>query len=327
MMDSRAGIGGGNFGGAGSPSALIGTGLDEAGAHLTLDAAERLGISIVDTAYSYAAGASQRMIGSWFAADTDRVARTTIVDKVGVAERDGELRLDLSFDLVIAHAASGRERLGVDSVDVVMAHAPDAETPVEETLSGFGSLIADGLARGWGISNIDGPGLTEWLETARRLGIPAPVFVENEYNLVRREAEATVLPICRDEGIGFLAYSPTASGLLTGKYRRGEPPPEGSMMALRPDMASEIDDRVELLIAAVSEVASAHQVSNVAVAFGWLLEQPGVTPLAGPSKPHHLEAIEQALALDLSDDDVQRLAGTPSPPSAGASGNRRRGEV
>lgn len=309
MMDSRAGIGGGNFGGAGSPSALIGTGLDEAGAHLVLDAAERLGISIIDTAFSYAAGASQRMIGSWLAADLDRVNRTTIVDKVGVAEREGQLQLDLSFDSVIAHAAAGRERLRVDSVDVVMAHAPDADTPVEETLSGFGSLIADGRAHAWGISNIDGPGLTEWLEAAGRLGISGPVFVENEYNLVQREADETVLPICREEGIGFLAYSPTASGLLTGKYRRGKPPPEGSMMALRPDMAADIDDRVELIIAAVSEVAAAHQVSNVAVAFAWLLEQPGVTPLAGPSKPHHMEAIEQALALDLPDDDVERLAG------------------
>lgn len=150
--------------------------------------------------------------------------------------------------------------------------------------------------------------MIEWLETADRLDLSAPFFVENEYNLLEREAEETVLPICRETEIGFLAYSPSAGGLLTGKYRRGEPPPEGSLMALRPDMQVEIDDRVEQVIAAVTEVAALREVSNVAVAFAWLLQQPGVTPIAGPSKPHHMEAIEQALDLDLPDDDLQQLA-------------------
>lgn len=308
VKESRAAIGGGNFGGAGSPSALIGAGLDEAGAHRALDEAERLGITIIDTAFSYAAGASQLMISSWLAADPDRVRRVSIVDKVGVAERDGDLQLDLSFDSVISHAAAGRERLGVETVDAVLAHAPDPETPAEETLNGFGSLINDGFAGGWGASNIDGPTLTEWLETADRLGLPAPIFVENQYNLLQREAEKAVLPTCRDTGIGFLAYSPSASGLLTGKYRKGEPPPEGSMMALRPDMASEFDDQAANLITAVTEVATAHRVTNVAVAFAWLLSQSGVIPIAGPSKPHHMEAIEQALQLELSDTDLGRLA-------------------
>lgn len=306
-MESRAAVGSQNFGGVGSPSALIGAGFDESGAHQVLDSAESLGISIIDTAFSYAGGASQEMIGSWLAADPGRASRMTIVDKVGVVERDGELQLDLSFDSVISQAATGRKRLGVDAVAVILAHAPDPETSAEETLEGFGTLINDGLAGGWGVSNIDGPILTEWLETARRLDLPAPLFVENEYNLVQRKAEETVLPVCREEGIGFLAYSPSAGGLLTGKYRRGEPLPEGSLMALRPDLAEDIDDRVEELIAAVTEVAAAHEVSNVAVAFAWLLAQPGVTPIAGTSKPHHIEAIEQALELELTDHDMKRL--------------------
>ncbi len=308
MVESRAAVGGQNFGGVGSPSALIGAGLNESGAHQVLDAAESLGISIIDTAFSYAGGASQEMIGSWLAADPGRASRMTVVDKVGVVERDGELQLDLSFDAVLSDAATGRARLGVDAVDVVLAHAPDPETSAEETLEGFGSLISDGLAGGWGVSNIDGPTLMEWLEAARRLDLSAPLFVENEYNLVQREAEETVLPVCREEGIGFLAYSPTASGLLTGKYRRGEPPPEASLMALRPDMIEDIDDRVEELIAVVTEVAAGHDVSNVAVAFAWLLNQPGVIPIAGTSKPHHMEAIEQALELELSDHDIKRLS-------------------
>jgi aryl-alcohol dehydrogenase-like predicted oxidoreductase len=308
MVESRAAVGSQDFGGIGSPSALIGAGLDESGAHQVLNAANSLGISIIDTAFSYAAGASQEMIGSWLAADPGRASRITIVDKLGVVERDGEIQLDLSFDSVLSQAATGRKRMGVDAVDVVLAHAPDPKTPAEETLEGFGSLIGDGLAGGWGVSNLDGPTLMEWLETASRLDLSAPRFVENEYNLVRREAEETVLPLCREEGIGFLAYSPSASGLLTGKYRRGEPPPEGSLMALRPEMVEDIDDRVEELIAAITEVAAEHDVSNVAVAFAWLLNQPGVTPIAGTSKPHHMEAIEQALQVELAGHEVERLS-------------------
>ncbi|HSJ35465.1 MAG TPA: aldo/keto reductase [Acidimicrobiia bacterium] len=308
MRGRRVAIGGGNFGGAGSPSALIGAGLDAPGAHRVLDTAERLGITIVDTAFSYAAGASQEMIGIWLAADPDRAGRMTIVDKVGVIERDGELQLDLSFESVIAHAEAGRSRLGVDAVDVVMCHAPDPETPAEESLSAFGSLIDAGLAGGWGASNIDGPTLTEWLEAARQIGLPAPIFVENCYNLLQREAGETVLPICREHEIGFLAYSPLASGLLTGKYRRDEPPPEGSMMALRPDMAADFDDRAAHIIAAVTEVAAAHGVSNAAVAISWLLSQPGVIPIAGPSKGHHMDAVEHALDLALSETDIERLS-------------------
>ena len=307
-MESPAAVGGQNFGGVGSPSTLIGAGLDESGAHQVLDTAENLGISIIDTAFSYGGGASQEMIGSWLASGPGRADRMTIVDKVGVVERGGELQVDLSFEAVLSHSATGRERLGVEAVDVVLAHAPDPETSAEETLEGFGSLVSDGLAGGWGVSNIDGPTLTEWLEVARRLDLSAPLFVENEYNLVRRDAEEAVLPICREEGIGFLAYSPSASGLLSGKYRRGQPPPEGSLMTLRPDMVEDIDDRVEALIAAIGEVAAKREVSNVAVAFAWLLEQPGVTPIAGTSKPHHMEAIRQALDLDLPNDDLQRLA-------------------
>ena len=312
MTRIRVAIGGGNFGGAGSPSALIGAGLDTRGAHRVLDSAERLGITIIDTAFSYAAGASQEMIGSWLAADPERVNRVTIVDKVGVFEMDGELTLDLSFDSVIAHAAAGRSRLGVDAVDVVMAHAPDEETPVEDSLSGFGSLIDDGVAGAWGVSNIDGPTLAEWLDTASRLGLPPPVFVENEYNLAEREAEETILPMCRERGIGFLAYSPSAGGVLTGKYRQGEPAPEGSMLALRPDAVSEVDDRATRIVAAVTGVAASHGVTNVAVAVAWLMNQPGVIPIAGPSKDHHMDAIEQALGLEMSEADFQRLADAAS---------------
>jgi aryl-alcohol dehydrogenase-like predicted oxidoreductase len=301
MFESRAAIGGGNFGGAGSPSALIGAGLDEAGAQAALDTAARVGITVIDTAHSYAAGRSQEMIGSWLADQPGRAEQMSVVDKVGVVERDGELMLDLSFDSVMEHAATGRSRLGVETVDVVMAHATDPDTAPNETLDAFGSLIDYGQARTWGVSNIDAETLTQWLDIAQRIGLPRPAAVENQYNLLQRTAEEDVLPICRSEGIVFLAYSPLASGLLTGKYRRDEPPTEGSMMALRPDMAADFDDEATSVIAAVSQAAADLDSSNTAVAFAWLLHQPGVIPIAGPSKPHHMDAIEEALELDLTD--------------------------
>jgi aryl-alcohol dehydrogenase-like predicted oxidoreductase len=301
MFESRAAIGGGNFGGAGSPSALIGEGLDEAGAHAALDVADRLGVTLIDTAHSYAAGRSQEMIGTWLAARPGRVERMRVVDKVGVVERHGELMLDLSFDSVLAHAATGRRRLGVEAVDVVMTHATDPDTPREETLEALGLLIDQGHARAWGLSNVDGKTLEQWLDIAQTIGLARPEAVENQYNFLERSVEEDVLPMCRGEGISFLAYSPLASGLLVGKYRRGEPPPDGSMMALRPDMAAEFDDRAADAIASVSRVASELDASMAAVAFAWLIQQPDVIPIAGPSKPHHMDAIEEALGLDLTD--------------------------
>ena len=306
-LAAPAAIGGGAFGGIGSPRELIGRGLDEGGTFEVLQRAMAIGVTIVDTAYSYAGGASQELIGRWLAADPARRDRLGIVDKIGVVERSGRLAPDLSAATVLRCAHEGRRRMGVDHVDVIMTHAPDPATPVGLTLSALLDLIEGGAARHWGVSNVGIDDLTAWLEAAEQLGAPDPLFVENEYNLLARADEAEILPLCRQRGIAYLAYSPLAGGALSGRYRPGEPLPEGSRMALRPDAAAALDDETHDAVAELVHFAERLEVSPAAAALAWVLAQPGVRPIVGVSRPSHLDALAAALSLSLSADDTAAL--------------------
>ena len=307
-LESRAAIGGGGFGGIGSPRALIGHGLDEEGTSAVLDRCLDLGVTVVDTAYGYAAGESHRLIGRWLAADPTRRARVAIVDKVGTVERAGALELDLSPASVAANAAEGRERMGVDAVDVLMTHAPDERTPIGATLLALAEEVEQGRALHWGVSNVDVAGFGEWLDEADRLGLPAPRFVENEFSLLARDDEAELLPLCRERDIGYLAFSPLAGGVLSGKYGKDQPPPADSRLALRPGAAAvltpELHDRLDRLRAH----AGAFGVTPAGLALAWVLAQPGVRPIAGARTPAHLQALEEALAQRLTADQAAEVA-------------------
>lgn len=307
-LDARAAIGGGGFGGIGSPRALIGRGLDELGTRAVLDRGLDLGMTIIDTAHSYAAGESQRMIGRWLAQDQSRRPRVAIVDKVGVVDGPDGLVADLSPGTVARCSAEGRTRLGVRSVDVVMAHGPDPDTPVRETLEAFAKLIEQDQARHWGLSNVNLDELRAWLEEANTLGVSQPLLVENEFSLLARGDESDVLPLCRKHRIGFLAFSPLAGGVLSGKYRRGEHPPPGSRLSLRPDaaasMTGELHERLEILAAR----SASFGVSPAGLALAWVMAQPGVRPIAGASTPAHLDAVAEAMAVSLTRDQAAHLA-------------------
>ena len=307
-LDARAAIGGGGFGGIGSPRALIGQGLDESDTHVVLDRCVALGVTIVDTAYGYAAGDSHRMIGRWLAADPARRARIAIVDKVGTVDGPDGLTVDLSRASVARCAEEGRARMGVEAVDVLMTHAPDPATPIRETLTALAEEVELGRDLAWGVSNVDGDELTTWLDEARRLGAPLPVIVENQYSLLERRDEDDVLPRCRRQGITYLAFSPLAGGVLTGKYRRGEAPPAGSRLAQRPDTAGELTSGVHDRIDAFVGRATERAISPAALALAWVLAQPGVRPIAGARTPAHLDALAEALDVHLTPADAEVVA-------------------
>lgn len=307
-LDAPAAIGGGGFGGIGSPRALIGRGLDEADTSAVLDRCVDLGVTLIDTAYGYAAGESHRLIGRWLAADPSRRNRVAIVDKVGTVSRGEGLAIDLAPAALLAHAAEGRARMGIARVDVVMTHAPDVDTPISATLPALAQVLERGHARHWGVSNVDAAGLHEWLREADRLGMPRPRFVENEYSLLAREDEADVLPLCRSAGIGYLAFSPLAGGVLSGKYHPGEPLPADSRLALRPDSAAVLTTEVYAGLDALSRRASALGVSPAGLALAWVLAQPGVRPIAGARTPGHLDALAEALSVELSSSQAAELA-------------------
>jgi aryl-alcohol dehydrogenase-like predicted oxidoreductase len=277
-----------------------------------LDRCQALGATVVDTAYGYAGGASHRFIGGWLAADAARRSRVAVVDKVGMVETSDGLASDLSPASVARCAAAGRERMGLQQVDVVMTHAPDARTPVRRTLSALAGLIERGHARYWGVSNVDVEGLHDWLDAARALGVPGPLLVENGLSLLERADLDDVLPLCRQHGVGYLAYSPLAGGVLTGKYRRGQQPPEGSRLALRPDAASDLTEEADRLVVRLAELAASLGVSLAGLALAWVLAQPGVRPVVGASKPSHLDALSEALGLRLTSEQAGALLLDPT---------------
>lgn len=310
MQDATGGpvvLGAGNFGGLGSPSELVGLGLDEAQAHAVLDRCTALGITFVDTAHSYAGGAADRMIGSWLSSGRDPRPRIAVLHKVGVVVEDGDLRVDVSPTRTRAQIDDALERLGVATIDVIAIHAPDDVTPPVDTARVFLDALESGQARAWGMSNVDVATLDAWLEAADRVGLPHPRLVENEYSLLERADEADVLPTCRELGIEYLAYSPLAGGVLTGKYQPGEPPPAGSMLDLRPESAAALDDHVHAVVAAVQRVAADRACSSAAVALAWVRDRSGVRPIVGPRRPEHLDAVEEMLRLSLTDADRQLL--------------------
>lgn len=318
MQDATGGpavLGAGNFGGLGSPSELLGLGLDEEQAHDVLDRCTALGITFVDTAHSYAAGAADRMIGSWLSrGDERRRPRIAVLHKVGVIVDDDGLRVDLSPTRTRAQIDDAVERLGVASIDVIAIHAPDGATPPIDTARVFLDALESGRARTWGLSNVDAATLEAWLEAADRVGLPNPRLVENEYSLLNRADETNVLPMCRELGVEYLAYSPLAGGVLTGKYRRGEPPPSGSMLDLRPESAAALDDHVHAVVAAVRRTAAGHACEPAAVALAWVRDRAGVRPIIGPRRPEHLDAVEEMLSLSLTDTDRALLDEVSAPP-------------
>jgi len=294
-------LGAGSFGGLGSPLDLVGRGLDEPNSVNVLSEAVDAGIALVDSAHSYAAGAADRIVGTWIAGDTARRERIAIVAKLGVvAGRDG-LQVDLSAANVLRCAAETRDRMHVDAVDVVMSHSTDPATPWTETLSAFGELIEAGYATHYGVSNVELPDLEAVLATADELGMPPPLLVENEFNLTYRGDETAVLPFCARHGIGYLAYSPLAGGLLTGKYRLGEPPPAGSQLGSRPDdQLGRLTEEVESALRTLETFASSLGLSLPALGLAWVVATPGVRPIVGVTKPAQLEAARQALARPLT---------------------------
>jgi aryl-alcohol dehydrogenase-like predicted oxidoreductase len=296
-------LGCGTFGGVGSPAALIGRGLDEAAAFAALDEAMALGITLFDTAFSYAGGASERMIGRWLARqDREARGRIRIATKVGTVVTAEGMRMDLSPRTIAEHLNCSLERLGLEHVDLCLSHGPDAQTPIEATLEGFAAVVEAGKVSHIGACNVTPSELLDALAASDRLGLPRYEWVQNVYNLVSRADEPELFAICRDHGLGLTPYSPMAGGLLTGKYAPDQPAPRDSRLALRPEGALPSPETFES-IDRLRQHAAAHGVGAGALALAWVMSHPLVTaPIAGPSRSgEHLRLLREALAVQLDE--------------------------
>jgi aryl-alcohol dehydrogenase-like predicted oxidoreductase len=301
---SRVILGCGNFGGIGSAPAFFGAGETEAEAHALLDAAWEAGITTYDTADAYGGGRSESYIGSWLQTKGPEVReRIVLTTKTFNPMADGADQ-GLSPARVRRQLESSLQRLGVEAVDLYLAHAMDSETPLAETFGAFAELVDAGKIRAYGGSNVD----AAWIREALRCG--APACVQNSFSLLDRDDEQEVLPLCASEGIAYVPFGPLAGGWLTGKYRRGEEPPAGSRMTLRPEPYRHLDDgRVYDAIEALEDRARERGTDAAALAIGWLLSHPHVTAVVtGPRRPEQLRPALQALELDLSPPEHEQLA-------------------
>jgi aryl-alcohol dehydrogenase-like predicted oxidoreductase len=202
-------------------------------------------------------------------------------------------------------------RLGVERVALYLAHEFDPDVPQEETLGAFDELVRAGKVGAVGASNFEAKQLASAVEISRRNGLARYEWVQRSYSLLTTEDEAEILPLCRAEGLGYEAYGPLAGGWLTGKYRRGEPYPEGSRMTQRPESyLGYADDVVFGALEAFEREARERGVSMAGLATAWLLRVPDVTAVVvGPTCVEHLEPVREALALDLSAEDRDHLRG------------------
>jgi aryl-alcohol dehydrogenase-like predicted oxidoreductase len=304
-------LGCGNFGGVGSSPAFFGQGIPHDESFRIMDAAWDLGITTFDTADAYGGGRSETWIGEWLATKDGSVRDAIVLEtKTFNPNAEGEDR-GLGGERIRRQIDRSLSRLGVERVALYLAHEFDPDVPQEETLGAFDELVRAGKVGAVGASNFEAKQLASAVEISRRNGLARYEWVQRSYSLLTTEDEAEILPLCRAEGLGYEAYGPLAGGWLTGKYRRGEPYPEGSRMTQRPESyRGYADDVVFGALEAFEREARGRGVSMAGLATAWLLRVPDVTAVVvGPTRVEHLEPVREALALDLSAEDRDHLRG------------------
>ncbi len=288
---------------------VVGLGCNNVGGRIGLeetravvDAALDESVTLFDTADIYGnGGGSEELLGRVLEGRRDRVLLAT---KFGGDMGDGT-KARGSRDYVCKAIDASLRRLRTDYVDLYQYHRPDGITPYDETFGALDELVREGKVRYVGHSNMQARDVEEVDGIAQTQQLAAPVSAQNQYSLLRREAEEALLPTCDRLGVGMLPYFPLASGLLTGKYKRNAARPEGTRLSGRDDVfTDETFDRIE----ALERFGQERGVRLLEVAIGGLLAQPAVTSvIAGATKPEHVRANVAAGAWEPTADDVSAL--------------------
>jgi aryl-alcohol dehydrogenase-like predicted oxidoreductase len=296
-------LGCGNFGGIGSAPEFFGQGIDNETAFGIMDTAWANGLHWFDTADAYGGGTSERLIGTWRAERMpDGLVLTT---KVFHSTRGEAGDVGLAPDRIRRQLEGSLERLGVEQVDLYLAHEPDDAVPLGETVTAFEELRSEGLIGAWGLSNYDAAALRKALEIAQ------PAIVQNSFSLLDRGDERDMIPLCAERGIAYVPFSPLAGGWLTGKDRRDQACPDGSRMTQRPGPYEHLrTDAVFDGLDRLAEKAQELGVDMATLAFAWVLTHPGVSgAVCGPMRPEHLEPIFAARDLALAEAEHQAIGG------------------
>ncbi|MDX6423267.1 MAG: hypothetical protein QOI67_738 [Gaiellaceae bacterium] len=281
----------------------FGSRVDEQGTRAVVDAALEAGITLFDTADVYGnRGGSEDLLGKALEGRRDRVVLAT---KFGHAMTDDAPPNRGSREYVRTAIDASLKRLRTDVIDLYQYHRPDGLTPIEETIGAMSELVDEGKVRFIGSSNFEPEQIEQADAFARSNSLHPLVSAQNEYSLLERSAEQELVPVCERLGIGVLPYFPLASGLLTGKYRRGERAPDGTRLAMRPErLTDEVFDEVE----ALESFAKERGHTLLELAFAGLLSQAAVpSVIAGATKPEQVRANAAEGEWELSEDDVQAL--------------------
>ncbi len=289
---------------------------DEPTSFAIMDKAAEHGVDFLDTADVYpvpptleTAGRTEEIVGKWLQGKRHRfILATKCRLRVGPGPNDE----GLSRKHVMQAVEDSLRRLRTDTIDLYQAHAPDADTPLEETLRAFDDLVHQGKVRYIGCSNYPAWQIALSLGLCDRLGLARFDCLQPRYNILYRDIETEILPLCRNQGLGVIPYNPLAGGLLTGKYQPGEPPRSGTRFTLGGKTGDlyrerywqqaqfESIERLRALFAARGK-------SLVQVAVAWVLAQPGITSvIVGASRPEQLE--ESLKAVDVQLDAEEREA-------------------
>jgi len=293
---SAIGLGCNNFGGR----------MDFAASERVVHAALDAGVTLFDTADIYGGrGKSEEYLGR---ALGSRRGEAVIVTKFGLPMSDAARPRNASYDYVLSAAEASLRRLQTDWIDLYMLHRPDAATPIEETLRALDRLVRDGKVRFVGCSNMPAWQIVDAVWTAKTAGLPAFVCCEDQYNLLRQDIEAELLPAIAAHGLSLLPYFPLASGMLTGKYRLDESPPQGSRMANKRYSDRFWTEANIAIVERLRDFAERRGRCLVELAFGWLLSNPLVGGvIAGASTPEQVRQNVAAAGWQLTTAEMTEI--------------------
>ncbi len=283
--------------------------VDEPASQAILDKAFDLDLRFLDTADAYPMGGgreqtgeTEAIIGRWMKARGNR-QDIVLATKCFAPTRRGPNAWGLSRQHIMEAIDASLTRLGTDHVDLYQSHGFDPNTPIEETLRAFEDIVRAGKARYIGCSNYPAWRLGEALRVAERIGVTGYVSVQPRYNLLYRDIEVELLPLCVDQGVGVIVYNPLAGGFLSGKYKPGQGVEEGTRFA--DNLGGERyqgrywQESQFNAVETLKAVVEARGLNMVSVAVAWVLAQPGITSaIIGASKPEQLDANVAALGVE-----------------------------
>ncbi len=276
---------------------------DEAFAHETIRTAIEAGVNFFDTANVYSAGSSEEFTGRALKEYADR-EEVVLATKVCLRMRPGPNGAGLSRKAILHEIDASLTRLGTDYVDLYQIHRWDPETPIEETMAALHDVVQSGRARYLGASSMYAWQFAKAQQVAKENGWTPFVSMQDHYNLIYREEEREMLPLCLDQGVGVIPWSPLARGRLTRPWdastARADTDEFGRTLYQDSDAA---------IVAKVLEIAERRGVSAAQVALAWVMAQPAVTsPIVGVTKPEHLTDAIAAVDLELSADEIEELS-------------------